>query len=70
MDTLANEPPQADSPLLRAPNLLITPHIAAMTTAAILRMGLGAADNIAAVLTGRQPDPANIANPAVLERLK
>jgi D-3-phosphoglycerate dehydrogenase len=70
VDTLAHEPPQADSPLLQAPNLLITPHVAAMTTAAILRMGLGAADNIAAVLTGRQADPANIANPAVLERLK
>lgn len=67
VDTLASEPPQAGSPLLQAPNLLITPHIAAMTADSIVRMGVGAADNIVAILTGQQADPANIANPAVLE---
>ena len=66
VDTLVEEPPDADAPLLHAPNLLITPHIAAMTGASIARMGLGAAENIVAALTGTGIDPANVANPAVL----
>lgn len=63
LDTLAEEPPRPDSPLLHAPNLLVTPHVAAMTGAAIARMGIGAAQNIVDVLTGNGPARANLANP-------
>jgi D-3-phosphoglycerate dehydrogenase len=66
LDTLAEEPPPADYPLLRAPNLIVTPHIAAMTAGAIVRMGIGAARNIAAVLTGGELDMTAVANPDVL----
>jgi D-3-phosphoglycerate dehydrogenase len=62
LDTLAEEPPAPSNPLLTAPNLLITPHIAGQTTAAVQRMGFAAAENIVAVLTGQAVDPQNIVN--------
>lgn len=67
VDTLAEEPPSSNHPILRAPNLIITPHIAAQTGAAITRMGIEAARNIAAVLTGRNLDRSNVVNPEVLD---
>jgi D-3-phosphoglycerate dehydrogenase len=60
LDTLAQEPPPPDHPLLTAPRVIITPHIAASTGASLLRMGVVAARNIAAVLTGQPADPANL----------
>ncbi|HVJ53018.1 MAG TPA: hydroxyacid dehydrogenase [Aliidongia sp.] len=62
LDNLAEEPPAPDCPLLTAPNLLLTPHIAGMTKAAMVRMGTIAADNIIDVLTGRSLSLANIVN--------
>jgi D-3-phosphoglycerate dehydrogenase / 2-oxoglutarate reductase len=64
LDNLADEPPAPDCPLLRAPRLIVTPHIAGITTAAMIRMGTVAAENIAAVLEGRVPEPGNVLNPA------
>jgi D-3-phosphoglycerate dehydrogenase / 2-oxoglutarate reductase len=68
VDTLADEPPARDRPILSAPNLIITPHIAAQTGASITRMGVEAARNIAAVLTGREIDRSNVVNLAALDR--
>ena len=68
VDTLSQEPPPADCPLLHAPNLLLTPHIAGMTADAIVRMGIGAAENIVSVLTGRSIISDNVVNPEVFER--
>jgi D-3-phosphoglycerate dehydrogenase len=59
LDTLAQEPPQPGHPLLSAPRVIVTPHIAASTGASLTRMGVVAARNIAAVLTGRPLDPGN-----------
>jgi D-3-phosphoglycerate dehydrogenase len=44
--------PALTSPLLDAPGALITPHIAALSTQAIDRMGMGAAEEVLRVLTG------------------
>jgi D-3-phosphoglycerate dehydrogenase len=66
LDNFDVEPPPPDCPLLNAPNLILTPHIGGITTAALQRVGTIAADNIAAVLEGRQPDPANVVNSALL----
>ena len=63
LDTLTEEPPAANHPLLSAPNLLITPHIAGQTRDAVKRMGVAAAENIVAVLTGAGLNPANVVNP-------
>lgn len=53
-DVLAFEPTSA-SPLLRAPNTVFTPHVAAQTVEAIDRMGMMAAEEIVRVLGGEAP---------------
>jgi D-3-phosphoglycerate dehydrogenase len=68
LDTLTEEPPMPGNPLLSAPNLILTPHIAGQTSAAVERMGIAAAENIVAVLTGGTVDPANVVNQSLLSR--
>lgn len=46
LDTLAAEPPLPDSPLLASPNLLLSPHSGAWTTASARRMAIAAAQNV------------------------
>ena len=60
LDTLAQEPPAPGHPLLTAPRVIVTPHIASATGASLTRMGVAAARNIAAVLTGQPVDPGNL----------
>jgi D-3-phosphoglycerate dehydrogenase len=66
LDNLVQEPPAPDTPLLSAPNLIVTPHIAGISTAAMILMGTAAAENIAAVLEGRALETSNVMNPAAL----
>jgi len=54
VDVLASEP-ATSSPLLDAPNAIVTPHIAAQTTQAIDRMGMMAAEEVVRVLAGEPP---------------
>lgn len=54
VDVLVSEP-ATSSPLLDAPNAIITPHIAAQTTQAIDRMGMMAAEEVVRVLAGEAP---------------
>jgi D-3-phosphoglycerate dehydrogenase len=54
VDVLASEP-ASSSPLLDAPNVIVTPHIAAQTTQAIDRMGMMAAEEVVRVLAGEAP---------------
>lgn len=57
-DTFSEEPINPENPLLKAPNVILTPHIASQTTAAVERTGLQTADNIIAALLGTEAEPA------------
>ena len=55
LDVFAQEPPENNNPLFALDNVLLTPHNAALTREAMLRMALGAAQGIDEVLTGKRP---------------
>ena len=67
LDTLVDEPPAPENPLLSAPNLILSPHNAGITFGSVERMGENAAENIAAVLSGGVIDPLNVVNRSLLE---
>lgn len=67
LDTFVVEPATAENPLFRLPNVLVTPHIAAMTTDAMVRMGTVAANNIISYLRGELYDRRNFLNPEVFK---
>jgi D-3-phosphoglycerate dehydrogenase len=67
VDTLAEEPPAPQARLLGAPNLTITPHIAALTAPAMARMGATAASNIIRLFADQPLDPKLVINPQALE---
>ncbi len=58
-DVVSAEPIREDNPLLQAPNLVLTPHMAWATVAARRRLMQATAENIRAFLAGR---PVNIVN--------
>jgi D-3-phosphoglycerate dehydrogenase / 2-oxoglutarate reductase len=54
-DVLDAEPPAAEDPLLFCPRVLLTPHVASLTSATYREMCLYTAENVVAVLEGRAP---------------
>ena len=63
IDVAETEPVAARDPLLRLPNLLITPHIGSASVATRARMADMAIDNLLTALDGKRP--ANCVNPQV-----
>ena len=61
LDVTEPEPLPADDPLLRAPNLIVAPHIGSGTHTARERMATLAVENLLAALDGR-PMPNQVAN--------
>lgn len=60
LDVFAKEPPDADNPLLKMDQVLLTPHNAALTTDCMVKMALDAARGIHEVLSGNEPSwPVN-----------
>jgi glycerate dehydrogenase len=59
LDVVSTEPMPSDNPLLKAPNITITPHIAWATLAARRRLMQTTAENVAAFLAGK---PINVVN--------
>ncbi len=62
LDVFDLEPLPADHPLLKLPNVLVSPHSAGSTAESGRRMALDTAQNILDALDGK-PDPANVFNP-------
>jgi glyoxylate reductase len=62
LDVTVPEPLPADDPLLKAPNVIVTPHIGSATRTARGRMAELAVDNLLAGLDGR-PMPNQVAVP-------
>ena len=69
LDVFREEPTSPDNPLLKLPNVIVTPHVSAMTTEAMTRMGTSAAQQILDFVKERKVERDNVANPAVLDRL-
>lgn len=65
LDVFAEEPVSLDNPLLAAPNVVLTPHVAAGSAEAMRNMAMGAAEAVLAVFAGR-PDPAVVVNRELL----
>lgn len=61
LDVFAAEPPPALHPLLRLDNVVLSPHVAGSTGAALERMASGVAEQVIDVIQGRRP--AHLANP-------
>ncbi|MHA5218642.1 hydroxyacid dehydrogenase [Dysosmobacter sp. Phy] len=60
LDVFEPEPPQTDSPLWSLDNLIVTPHTAALSDAAMRAMGMDSAQGIMDTLTGESPQyPVN-----------
>ena len=51
-----DEPPRADSPLVTLENVVLTPHIAAMTEQAFVRMSEEAVEAVLTILAGGRPN--------------
>ena len=67
LDVLEQEPPDPANPLLRMPNVVVTPHMASYSNEGNVARRRRLGSDIAAVLTGQRPP--HVVNPAVLDRL-
>ena len=67
LDTFADEPLPAKSPLIEEPRIVLSPHSAALTGPSLRAMGMMTAKNALAGLDGTL-DPGLVVNSAVLPR--
>jgi len=67
LDVMEQEPPDADNPLLRMDNVIVTPHCAGVSDRANYNIKKKAAENVRRVLSGRWPD--SVVNPEVKDKL-
>jgi D-3-phosphoglycerate dehydrogenase len=65
LDVFSEEPVEADNPLLKLDNVILTPHTAALTRECVIRMATEAAKCVLDVFAGREP--RNVANRQILE---
>jgi D-3-phosphoglycerate dehydrogenase len=68
LDVFETEPLPLNNPLLKLPNILLSPHMSAHTKEALSRTAIEVAEAVKTVLSGREP--RYLANPEVLKRTK
>jgi D-3-phosphoglycerate dehydrogenase len=61
LDVFDVQPLPADAELLETPNVLLTPHVAALTATSSRAMSVGAAEEMLRILRGERPK--NLVNP-------
>lgn len=66
LDVWEAEPTPMDNPLLKLDNVVVSPHMAGVTTEAVANMAVAAAQNILSVLDGH-PNRDNVINKEVLD---
>jgi D-3-phosphoglycerate dehydrogenase len=66
LDVFATEPLPADHPLLALDQVVLTSHVAGSSDVSLTHMGMQAAFNVMAVLSGQPVDVSNVLNPEVL----
>jgi D-3-phosphoglycerate dehydrogenase / 2-oxoglutarate reductase len=54
-DVLEQEPPPADHPLLKLPNVVITPHVASRTHESVVRQATTSVKNLILAMNGEKP---------------
>ena len=67
LDTLNIEPPPENHPLLRLPQVVLTPHVGGNSDAALALTARAAAENALALLSGHSPAHGRIVNEHLLE---
>ena len=63
LDVFDTQPLPEDDPLLTCPNLLLSPHVAAITATSMRAMSVGAAEEMRRILSGERP--LNLVNPEI-----
>lgn len=66
LDTFDREPLSVDSPLIREPRIVLSPHSAALSEEALISMGVKTIKNVLSVLDGR-PNAELVINRSLLE---
>ncbi|MBI4219970.1 MAG: C-terminal binding protein [Chloroflexi bacterium] len=68
LDVLETEPPRTGSPLLKLPNLIVTPHTAFYSQESLLELETRTAREVVRVLNGQRPE--NWINPEIAGRTR